>query len=201
MRERRGAQAMWTWAPTTIVCMFLIVFLLPCFLKMSLKAFLHLGAELHMSQLKSHPPMPDIEKGTAIEDKMFSRSDYQKSVKSNNTVEKKENNRKSYFPIYKSAQRLGRLSLKGCCVICVWLRPLTKNTFALTLVDSQAIETLRSATVAMKQPNRKRKLSLDSKEHWNQDGCLEQAEEDKTRDGATSLSHGSRQVVPNPGNR
>ncbi|XP_073069386.1 lethal(3)malignant brain tumor-like protein 4 [Manis javanica] len=110
-------------------------------------------------------------------------------------------NARTPFPAPKSAQRLGRLSLKGCCVISVWLRPLTKNTFALTLVDSQAIETLRSATVAMKQPNRKRKLSLDSKEHWNQDGCLEQAEEDKIRDGATSLSHGSRQVVPNPGNR
>ncbi|XP_059265215.1 lethal(3)malignant brain tumor-like protein 4 isoform X1 [Mustela nigripes] len=42
----------------------------------------------------------------------------------------------------------------------------------------------------MKQPNRKRKLSMDSKEHLNQDGCLEQAEEDKKpRDGATPLSH------------
>lgn len=26
--------------------------------------------------------------------------------------------------------------------------------------------------MAMKQPNRKRKLSMDSKEHLNQDGCL-----------------------------
>ncbi|XP_030893165.1 lethal(3)malignant brain tumor-like protein 4 [Leptonychotes weddellii] len=69
--------------------------------------------------------------------------------------------------------------------------PLTKNTFALTLVDSQTIKTLlRSAKVAMKQPNRKRKLSMDSKEHLNQDGCLEQAEEEKKpRDGATPLSH------------
>nr|XP_054366579.1 lethal(3)malignant brain tumor-like protein 4 [Mirounga angustirostris] len=42
----------------------------------------------------------------------------------------------------------------------------------------------------MKQPNRKRKLSMDSKEHLNQDGCLEQAEEEKKpRDGATPLSH------------
>ncbi|KAI5172229.1 Lethal(3)Malignant Brain Tumor-Like Protein 4 [Manis pentadactyla] len=62
--------------------------------------------------------------------------------------------------------------MKVAVLCCVWLRPLTKNTFALTLVDNQAVETLRSATAAMKQPNRERKLSLDSKEHWNQDGCL-----------------------------
>ncbi|KAF6088212.1 L3MBTL histone methyl-lysine binding protein 4 [Phyllostomus discolor] len=42
----------------------------------------------------------------------------------------------------------------------------------------------------MKQPNRKRKLSMDSKEHQNQDGCLEQSpEEEKPRDGAAPLSH------------
>ncbi|CAK7311324.1 lethal(3)malignant brain tumor-like protein 4 isoform X3 [Vulpes vulpes] len=42
----------------------------------------------------------------------------------------------------------------------------------------------------MKQPNRKRKLNMDSKEHLNQDGCLEQAEEEKKpRDDATPLSH------------
>ncbi|XP_029778541.1 lethal(3)malignant brain tumor-like protein 4 isoform X3 [Suricata suricatta] len=44
----------------------------------------------------------------------------------------------------------------------------------------------------MKQPNRKRKLSMDSKEHLNQDGCLEQAgEEKKPREAATPSSHGS----------
>ncbi|XP_053769395.1 lethal(3)malignant brain tumor-like protein 4 [Desmodus rotundus] len=42
----------------------------------------------------------------------------------------------------------------------------------------------------MKQPNRKRKLSMDSKEHQNQDGCLEQSpEEEKPRDSAAPLSH------------
>uniref|UniRef100_H0WTP8 L3MBTL histone methyl-lysine binding protein 4 n=1 Tax=Otolemur garnettii TaxID=30611 RepID=H0WTP8_OTOGA len=42
----------------------------------------------------------------------------------------------------------------------------------------------------MKQPNRKRKLSMDSREHLDQDGCLDQAEEEKKpQDGATSLSH------------
>uniref|UniRef100_A0A8P0NJR0 L3MBTL histone methyl-lysine binding protein 4 n=1 Tax=Canis lupus familiaris TaxID=9615 RepID=A0A8P0NJR0_CANLF len=42
----------------------------------------------------------------------------------------------------------------------------------------------------MKQPNRKRKLNMDSKEHLNQDGCLEQAEEEKKpMDDATPLSH------------
>ncbi|KAL0613736.1 Lethalmalignant brain tumor-like protein 4 [Plecturocebus cupreus] len=48
----------------------------------------------------------------------------------------------------------------------------------------------RSAEVAMKQPNRKRKLSMDSKERLDQDGRLEQAEEEKKpKDGTTPLSH------------
>nr|XP_055093868.1 lethal(3)malignant brain tumor-like protein 4 isoform X5 [Symphalangus syndactylus] len=42
----------------------------------------------------------------------------------------------------------------------------------------------------MKQPNRKRKLNMDSKERLDQDGCLEQAEEEKKpKDGTTPLSH------------
>ncbi|KAM9055314.1 lethal(3)malignant brain tumor-like protein 4 isoform 2-T2 [Megaptera novaeangliae] len=42
----------------------------------------------------------------------------------------------------------------------------------------------------MKQHNRKRKLRMDSRERLNQDGCLEQAEEEKKpRDGVTPLSH------------
>uniref|UniRef100_A0A2K6GLU4 SAM domain-containing protein n=1 Tax=Propithecus coquereli TaxID=379532 RepID=A0A2K6GLU4_PROCO len=42
----------------------------------------------------------------------------------------------------------------------------------------------------MKQPNRKRKLIMDSKEHLDQDRCLEQAEEEKKpRNGTTSLNH------------
>ncbi|XP_069324354.1 lethal(3)malignant brain tumor-like protein 4 isoform X1 [Eulemur rufifrons] len=42
----------------------------------------------------------------------------------------------------------------------------------------------------MKQPNRKRKLGMDSKEHLDQDRRLEQAEEEKKpRDGTTSLNH------------
>ncbi|XP_041580266.1 lethal(3)malignant brain tumor-like protein 4 isoform X3 [Vulpes lagopus] len=81
--------------------------------------------------------------------------------------------------------------IKLLCYAVYDKSPFTKNTFALTLVDSQTIKTLlRSAKVAMKQPNRKRKLNMDSKEHLNQDGCLEQAEEEKKpRDDATPLSH------------
>ncbi|CAK6447791.1 unnamed protein product [Pipistrellus nathusii] len=41
----------------------------------------------------------------------------------------------------------------------------------------------------MKQANKKRKLSMDSKENVNQDGSLEPAEEGKPRDGADPLSH------------
>ncbi|XP_078203912.1 lethal(3)malignant brain tumor-like protein 4 isoform X9 [Callithrix jacchus] len=42
----------------------------------------------------------------------------------------------------------------------------------------------------MKQPNRKRKLSMDSKERLDQDRRLEQAEEEKKpKDGTTPLSH------------
>nr|XP_040126451.1 lethal(3)malignant brain tumor-like protein 4 [Ictidomys tridecemlineatus] len=41
----------------------------------------------------------------------------------------------------------------------------------------------------MKQPNRKRKLGMDSKEHLDQDGCLEQVEEEKRGNGTTLLSH------------
>ncbi|XP_066103412.1 lethal(3)malignant brain tumor-like protein 4 isoform X1 [Saccopteryx bilineata] len=40
----------------------------------------------------------------------------------------------------------------------------------------------------MRQPNRKRKLSLDPKEHLNQDGCLDQAEEEKPRAEAVLLN-------------
>lgn len=44
----------------------------------------------------------------------------------------------------------------------------------------------------MKQPNRKRKLNMDSKERLDQDGRLEQAEEEKKpKDSTTPLSHGS----------
>ncbi|XP_063555488.1 lethal(3)malignant brain tumor-like protein 4 isoform X7 [Gorilla gorilla gorilla] len=42
----------------------------------------------------------------------------------------------------------------------------------------------------MKQPNRKRKLNMDSKERLDQDGRLEQAEEEKKpKDSTTPLSH------------
>ncbi|KAM5219561.1 LOW QUALITY PROTEIN: lethal(3)malignant brain tumor-like protein 4 [Hipposideros larvatus] len=84
-----------------------------------------------------------------------------------------------------------RTTLEDCCVMPCMVKTSYQEYLGLALVDSQIIKTLpRSAKVAIQQLNRKRKLSMDSKERLNQDGCFEQAEEEKRpRDGAAPLSH------------
>ncbi|XP_076992045.1 lethal(3)malignant brain tumor-like protein 4 isoform X3 [Tamandua tetradactyla] len=48
----------------------------------------------------------------------------------------------------------------------------------------------------MKQPNRKRKLSMDSKQHLNQGECLEQTDkEKKARNGATALNQATSVAI------